>query len=116
LTSSSCQEACGQHGNYGFALPAHPGGPQGRLRTVYRDQLSSYRDQLLESELLGHAKGAFTAMIKRVAAKIEHTDGRTLFPDQIGDTPHAIQVRLLRFKEPHMIDRNECERRKGAGR
>jgi hypothetical protein len=30
LTSSSCQEACGQHGNYGFALAAHPGGPQGR--------------------------------------------------------------------------------------
>ncbi|WP_240724865.1 sigma-54 interaction domain-containing protein [Onishia niordana] len=60
---------------------------------------------LIQSELFGHEKGAFTGAVKRKIGRIEATQSGTLFLDEIGDLPLEMQVNLLRFLEDHKIQR-----------
>ena len=62
-------------------------------------------ENLLESELFGHEKGAFTGANERVAGRFEMADGGTLFLDEIGEISLAVQVKLLRVLETHQFER-----------
>jgi two-component system NtrC family response regulator len=62
-------------------------------------------EQLLESELFGYERGAFTGAVKQTIGKVEMADGGTLFLDEIGDMPLALQAKLLRFLQERIIER-----------
>ena len=62
-------------------------------------------ENLLESELFGYERGAFTGAVKQTKGKIEMADGGTLFLDEIGDMPLALQAKLLRFLQERVIER-----------
>jgi two-component system, NtrC family, C4-dicarboxylate transport response regulator DctD len=61
--------------------------------------------QLVESELFGHEKGAFTSAVEKRIGKIEHADGGTLFLDEIESMPLPIQIKLLRTLQERTIER-----------
>ncbi len=62
-------------------------------------------DTLLESELFGYEKGAFTGANKQTIGKIEYANGGTLFLDEMGDLPYTLQAKLLRFLQERVVER-----------
>ncbi len=62
-------------------------------------------EPLLESELFGHEKGAFTGAVKQTLGRVQYADKGTLFLDEVGDLPLALQAKLLRFLQERVIER-----------
>ncbi len=76
-----------------------------RNKPFVKVNCAALAESLLESELFGHEKGAFTGAEKRREGKFVQADGGTLFLDEIGETSQAMQVKLLRVLQEHELQR-----------
>ncbi|MHB8772454.1 MAG: sigma-54-dependent transcriptional regulator [Syntrophales bacterium] len=75
------------------------------IRPIIAVNCGALHENLLESELFGHEKGAFTGATARRIGRFEEADGGTLFLDEIGELSQAVQVKLLRFLQEHEFQR-----------
>ena len=87
-----------------FAQAIHENSPR-RKRPFVKVACAALPETLLESELFGHEKGAFTGAIASRAGRFELADGGTLFLDEIGEISPTVQVKLLRFLQEHEFER-----------
>ena len=87
-----------------FARALHEMSPRASQKIVAIN-CAAIPDTLLESELFGYEKGAFTGANKQTLGKIETANGGTLFLDEIGDLPFELQAKLLRFIQERVIER-----------
>ncbi|HSF30238.1 MAG TPA: sigma-54 dependent transcriptional regulator [Candidatus Tectomicrobia bacterium] len=79
-------------------------------RPFLKVNVSALPETLMESELFGHEKGAFTGAMERRIGRFEAADGGTLFLDEIGDLPLALQVKFLRVLQEREIERLGTQR------
>jgi two-component system NtrC family response regulator len=91
-------------GKEALAHAVHELGPRARQPFVAIN-CGAIPENLLESELFGYERGAFTGAVKQTIGKIEAANKGTLFLDEIGDLPHQLQVKLLRFLQEQVIER-----------
>jgi len=82
----------------------HHGSPR-RERACIKVNCAALPEQLLESELFGHERGAFTGAVARKEGRFELADGGTLFMDEIGDISSAMQAKLLRVLQSGEFER-----------
>ena len=87
-----------------FARALHQLSPRanGRFMAI---NCAAIPENLLESELFGYEKGAFTGAAKQTKGKVELAHGGTFFLDEVGDLPMALQAKLLRFLQERVIER-----------
>jgi two-component system NtrC family response regulator len=91
-------------GKEALAQALHELGPRAK-RPLVAINCGAIPENLLESELFGYERGAFTGAVKRTIGKVESAHRGTLFLDEIGDLPHPLQAKLLRFLQEQVIDR-----------
>jgi formate hydrogenlyase transcriptional activator len=92
-----------------FARAIHDASPR-RDRPMIRVNPSAIPATLVESELFGHERGAFTDAVARRTGRFEAANGSTLFLDEIGELPTDLQAKLLRVLEARTIERvGSCE-------
>jgi two-component system NtrC family response regulator len=87
-----------------LARALHAGSPRHAARFVAIN-CAAIPEGLLESELFGHERGAFTGAVRSVPGKVELAHRGTLFLDEIGDLPMPLQAKLLRFLQERVIER-----------
>ncbi len=87
-----------------FARALHDLSPRASQRFVAIN-CAAIPENLLESELFGYEKGAFTGAAKQTKGKIEYADHGTLFLDEVGDLAFPLQAKLLRFLQERVIER-----------
>lgn len=87
-----------------LARALHKLSPRGENRLVAIN-CAAVPENLMESELFGYEKGAFTGAAKRTLGKVETAEKGTLFLDEIGDMPLPLQAKLLRFLQERVIER-----------
>ena len=87
-----------------MARAMHAASPR-RSRRFVAINCAAIPETLLEAELFGYERGAFTGAVKQTEGRIELADGGTLFLDEIGDLPLSLQAKLLRFLQERVIER-----------
>ncbi len=87
-----------------IAQAIHQSSPRARAPFI-AVHCAALSENLLESEIFGHERGAFTGAMERRIGRFESADGGTLFLDEIGEISPAIQVKLLRFLETKSVER-----------